>query len=99
LGRADGARTDGLFAAECKERVRVLTIGKPVNNEIHYERDIPLQPGAPEKRAFGTLSVGKYTNVSETLISEGLAVTQRHHNEDDKSARYDELRYALCFME
>jgi staphylococcal nuclease domain-containing protein 1 len=98
LGRADGARADEPFAAECKERVRVLTIGKLVNIEIHYERDIPLQPGAPEKRAFGTLSVGKHADVSETLISEGLAVTQRHHDEDEKSPRYDELRAAEAIV-
>jgi len=94
LGRADGARADEPFAAECKERLRVLTIGKTVSIEIHYERDIPLSPEKNEKRAFGTISVGKHSDVSETLINEGLAMTQRHRDDDPKSPRYDELRAA-----
>lgn len=94
LGRADGTRDDEPFAAECKERLRVLTIGKLVNVAIHYERDIPLQPGVNETRAFGTISVGKYEDISEVLISEGLAVTQFHRDEDPTSPRYDELRAA-----
>ena len=44
-----------------------------------------------EKRQFGTISVGKRDDIGETLVSEGLATTQRHRDDDEKSARYDEL--------
>jgi staphylococcal nuclease domain-containing protein 1 len=47
-----------------------------------------------EKRQFGTVSVGKRPDVAETLVSEGLAVTQRHRDDDETSPRYDELRAA-----
>ena len=82
---------DEPYAAECKERLRVLTIGKSVKVNIHYEKEIPMGPNNTEKRQFGTISVGKRADVGETLISEGLATTQRHRDDDEKSARYDEL--------
>ena len=50
-----------------------------------------MGPNNTEKRQFGTISVGKRADVGETLISEGLATTQRHRDDDEKSARYDEL--------
>ena len=94
LGSAQAGRDDEPYAHECKEKLRAMTIGKQVSVEIHHERDIPVRPGETEKRAFGTLSVGKHPDMSEVLISEGLAQTQRHRDEDEKSPRYDELRAA-----
>lgn len=94
LGRADGSRADEPYAYECKERVRMLAVGRVVSISIHYERDIPMSPEVTEKRAFGTVSVGKHADVAETLVSEGLAVTLRHRDDDEKSPRYDELRAA-----
>jgi staphylococcal nuclease domain-containing protein 1 len=44
-----------------------------------------------ERRQFGTISVGKREDIGETLISEGLALTQRHRDDDEKSERYDDL--------
>ena len=35
--------------------------------------------------------MGKREDVGEVLVSEGLATTQRHRDDDEKSARYDEL--------
>ncbi|GKY92183.1 hypothetical protein MPSEU_000189600 [Mayamaea pseudoterrestris] len=90
-GNERAGRADEPYALECKEQLRAMTIGKEVSIEIHYERDIPIQPGVNEKRAFGTLTSGKHEDVGEFLVSEGLAVTQRHRDEDPKSARYDEL--------
>ena len=93
-----GSRTrpDEAYAHEAKERVRTCTVSKEVAVTIHYERDIPNPlTGGSEKRAFGTLSVGtKYPDLAETLIAEGLAVTQRHRDDDPTSPRYDELRAA-----
>ncbi|GAX13294.1 staphylococcal nuclease domain-containing protein 1 [Fistulifera solaris] len=94
LGLANGSRADEPFAAECKERLRALTIGKPVSIDIHYEREIPLSLENKEKRAFATISVGKHADVSEVLISEGLATTQFHRDGEETSPRYDELRTA-----
>ena len=95
LGNERIGRADENYAYECKERLRALTICKEVSVTVHYERDIPLQPGVNEKRPFGTVSAGpKYPDVAEILVKEGLAVTQRHRDEDPMSPRYDELRAA-----
>lgn len=45
--RAGNERTgkpDEPYAAECKERVRVLTLGKSVKVNVNYEREIPMGP-------------------------------------------------------
>jgi staphylococcal nuclease domain-containing protein 1 len=92
--RAGNERTgkpDEPYAMECKDRLRVMTVGKAVKVNIHYEKDIPLGPSMTEKRQFGTISAGKRDDVGEVLISEGLATTQRHRDDDEKSPRYDEL--------
>ncbi len=44
-----------------------------------------------EKRQFGTLSVGKRPDVGEVLVTEGLAVTQHHRDDEEKSPNYDTL--------
>lgn len=90
VGNERMGRTDEPLSHECKERLRVLTVGKSVKIQIHYEREVPLGEST-EKRQFGTISVGKREDVSEVLVSEGLAVTQRHREDDEKSPRYDEL--------
>jgi len=94
VGSERAGRPDEPYSVECKDRLRVLTVGKDVTVTVHYERDIPLQPGVEEKRPFGTVSVGgskPHPDVAEVLVSEGLAVTQRHRDDDEKSPRYDEL--------
>jgi staphylococcal nuclease domain-containing protein 1 len=90
-GSDQAGRADEPYSIECKEKLRVMTVGKPVKVMIHYERDIPIRPGEVEKRPFGTLSVGKHADIAEVLVSEGLAVTQRHRDDDERSPRYDEL--------
>jgi len=94
MGNERAGRADEPYAWECKERLRVLCAGKQVKVQVHYERDIPLSADKTEKRRFGTVSVGKKLDVSELLIQEGLASTQRHRDDDEKSPRYDELRAA-----
>jgi staphylococcal nuclease domain-containing protein 1 len=47
--------------------------------------------GEVEKRPFGTLSVGKHADIAEVLVTESLAVTQKHCDDDERSLRYDEL--------
>ena len=89
-GNERKATADEPYAAECKDRLRALTIGKAVKVNIHYEKEIPMGANT-EKRQFGTVSVGKRVDVGETLVSEGLAKTQRHRDDDEKSIRYDEL--------
>ena len=90
-GNERTGKPDEPYAAECKERLRVLTVGKAVKVNVHYEKEIPMGPDRTDKRQFGTISVGKRADVGEVLITEGLATTQRHRDDDEKSARYDEL--------
>ena len=43
--RAGNERTgkpDEPYATECKDRLRVLTVGKAVKVNIHYEKEIPM---------------------------------------------------------
>mmetsp|Transcript_779 Transcript_779/g.1181 ORF Transcript_779/g.1181 Transcript_779/m.1181 type:complete len:620 (+) Transcript_779:2513-4372(+) len=94
IGNEKIGKADEPYAIECKDRLRQLTVGKQVKVEVHYERDIPLATGT-EKRAFATLSVGKKSDIGELLVSEGLATTQRHRDDEEKSPNYD----ALCLAE
>lgn len=94
MGNERAGRADEPFAWECKERLRALCAGKQVKVLVHYERDIPLAPEVIERRRFGTIAVGKRANIGEVLLQEGLANTQRHRDDDEKSPRYDELRAA-----
>jgi staphylococcal nuclease domain-containing protein 1 len=94
LGSERAGRPDEPYALESKEMLRSMTIGKQVKVCVHYERDIPVLPGVNESRPFGTVSCGKHQDVSEALVTEGLALTQRHRDDDEKSPRYDELRAA-----
>jgi len=106
VGNERAGRSDEDFATECKERLRVLTVGKNVKVSIHYEREINFgaapvgtvnaNTNAPknvntEKRQFGTIAVGRRSDIGETLIQEGLATTQRHRDDEEKSPRYDDL--------
>lgn len=93
VGNERSGRADEPYAEECKERLRVLTVGKPCKVEIHYEREIPLGDST-EKRQFGTISVKNKPDIAEVLIAEGLATTQFHKDGDVTSPRYDELRAA-----
>ncbi|KAL3792499.1 hypothetical protein HJC23_008421 [Cyclotella cryptica] len=86
LGKADEP-----YAMECKDRLRVLTVGKLAKVNIHYEKEIPIGQNKTEKRQFGTISVAKKDDIGEILIAEGLATTQRHRDDDEKSSRYDDL--------
>lgn len=89
-GNANSGKPDDPFAFECKDRLRVLTVGKLVKVSVHYERDIPMGQ-TTENRQFGSISVGKREDIAIVLVAEGLAETQRHRDDDEKSPRYDEL--------
>lgn len=89
-GNEKTGKPDEPYLFECKDRLRILTIGKTVKVNVNYERDIPMGPNT-ERRQFGTISVGKREDIAEVLVSEGLAETQRHRDDDEKSPRYDEL--------
>lgn len=91
MGNERIGRADEPYAYESKDRLRVLTVGKKVKVAINYERDIPLAPGTTEKRQYATVSVGKRADVGEVLVTEGLATTQRHRDDEEKSPRYGEL--------
>jgi len=90
VGNEKIGRADEPYAVECKDRLRILTIGKSVKVQINYERDIPMGENTV-KRQFGTLAVGRRSDIGELFVTDGLATTQRHRDEDEKSSRYDEL--------
>ena len=90
IGNEKVGRPQEPYAYESKERLRVLSAGKKFKITIDYERDIPLAPGESEKRQYATL-IGKKGDVGEILVAEGLATTQRHRDDEEKSPRYGEL--------
>jgi len=97
VGNEKYGKPDEPWSVECKERLRTLSVGKQCKIVVDYERDIPIGvavgAAAPptEKRQFATISAGKNEDLGEVLIAEGLAETQRHRDEDEKSSRYDSL--------
>jgi len=60
-----------------------LLLSKSMNLTISFKLN--------EKRQFGTIAVGKRPDVGEVLVIEGLAVTQHHRDDEEKSPRYDAL--------
>ena len=42
VGNERIAKPDEPYAAECKDRLRVICTGKSVTVTIHYEKDIPM---------------------------------------------------------
>lgn len=93
VGNERVGRADEPYCHECKDRLRILTVGKPCKIQVHYERDITLGDKT-EKRKFGTLSTKTKGDIGEVLIAEGLATTQFHKDGEETSPRYDELRAA-----
>lgn len=91
IGNERAGRVDDPYAYEAKDRLRVMAVGKKAKVTIDYERAIPLAPGETEKRQYATVSVGKRPDLGEVLVGEGLASTQRHRDDEEKSPRYDEL--------
>jgi len=88
VGNERLGKPDENYAAECKDRLRVLCAGKNVKVSIHYEREIPIGDST-ENRQFGTIAVGKRPDVGEVLVAEGLAFTQYHRDNEEKSPMYD----------
>jgi staphylococcal nuclease domain-containing protein 1 len=93
VGNERVGRADEPYCHECKDRLRVLTVGKPCKVQIHYERNIAFGETS-EKRQFGTVSTKNKPDVSEVLIAEGLAISQFHKDGEETSPRYDDLRAA-----
>ncbi|CAM9546987.1 unnamed protein product, partial [Discosporangium mesarthrocarpum] len=90
-------------AADSKEFLRKLVIGKTVKVGVDYQRDIPQSnEGPPIKRAFATVTLpppgkggaavsvgGKCLN--EVMVAEGLATVMRLRQDDPRSSVYDAL--------
>lgn len=93
VGNERVGRANEPYSTECKDRLRILTVGKPCKIGVHYEREIPYGP-TTEIRQFGTLSTKAKADIGEALISEGLATTQYHKDGEDTSPSYDALRAA-----
>jgi len=90
VGNERVGRANEPYSLECKDRLRIMTVGKPCKIKVHYEREIPFGSNA-ETRQFGTLSTKNKADIGETLISEGLATTQYHKDGEDTSPTYDDL--------
>lgn len=93
VGNERVGRASEPYSAECKDRLRNMTVGKQCKIQVHYEREIPFGANT-ELRQFGTLSTKNKSDIGESLITEGLATTQYHRDGEETSPRYDDLRAA-----
>lgn len=93
VGNERVGRANEPYSTECKDRLRVLTVGKACRVQVHYERELPYG-ATTEIRQFGTLQTKAKADIGEVLISEGLATTQYHKDGEDTSPTYDALRAA-----
>uniref|UniRef100_A0A7S2GFY6 Uncharacterized protein n=1 Tax=Haptolina brevifila TaxID=156173 RepID=A0A7S2GFY6_9EUKA len=80
------------FAAESKEMLRKLVIGKKVRVVPEYKRTFnPVGGNAPTERTFGTVWFGTDKNAAVAILSEGLAVVSRHGQSEERSLHYETL--------
>lgn len=87
---------DEPWAVESKEALRKLTIGKPVQVKVDYQRDIPQTSGeAPVKRAFATITLtGGDKCLQEIMVETGMAGVARLRQDDPRTEHYDAIMAA-----
>lgn len=84
------------YAAEAKEALRRLLIGKKVRVTPEYHRSFEGQGGGVQERLFAAVLFDKADrNAAEVLVAEGLASVSKHGGAEERSAHYD----ALCDAE
>ena len=96
-GTRDGSRKAEPFAAEAREALRQLLIGKKVTVSVEYARrgrdkDGNERTTGPQRRS-ATVTAGK-TNAALELVKRGLASVIRHRQDEPRSDAYDALSQA-----
>ncbi|KAI8622038.1 hypothetical protein BC830DRAFT_926914 [Chytriomyces sp. MP71] len=87
----EGDSNDSGYGHEAKEYLRQRLIGKTVHVTIEF---VKPKEGNFDERDCASLTLGE-TNISEALISRGLATALRHRKDDDnRAANYDALLLA-----
>lgn len=66
------------YAAEAKEMLRKLVIGKKVVVKPEYKRSFAADGAPPSERTFATVLYNSEKNAAEALVSEGLATVAKH---------------------
>ena len=79
------------YAAEAKELLRKLLIGKKVSVHPEYKRSFAAEGSAPSERTFCTVLYNGDKNAAETMLSEGLATVAKHGQADERSLHYETL--------
>lgn len=79
------------YAAEAKEALRRLVIGKKVLVKPEYKRSFAAEGAPPQERTFGTVLFNGEKNVAEALLADGLATVSRHGQADERSLSYEAL--------
>lgn len=84
------------YAAEAKESLRKILIGKRVKITPEFKRTFPAPPGADAAaegttRTFCSCFYGGEKNAALVLVAEGLATVLRHRSADERSASYEAL--------
>jgi endonuclease YncB( thermonuclease family) len=66
------------YAAEAKELLRKLTIGKKVVVKPEYKKSFAPEGAAPSERTFVTVLYNTDKNAAEALLTEGLATVAKY---------------------
>ncbi|KAJ3381528.1 hypothetical protein HDU92_005292 [Lobulomyces angularis] len=83
---------DAFYNLEAREFLRSKLIGKRVHVNVDFIK--PPTEGFSEERTCGTILLND-VNISEALVSKGLATVVRHRkDDDDRSMVYDSLLIA-----
>jgi len=85
------------YAAESKESLRRLLIGKKVRVVPEYKKTFPSAEGQPtqEPRLFGTIVFGTERNAGVVQLQEGLAVMNQKGGSDERSEHYETMLEAV----
>jgi staphylococcal nuclease domain-containing protein 1 len=94
VGNVKRGEPDEPYAFEAREFLRKKLIGKKVKRVIDYTRPPPADQKDRTPRPFATLTY-QGQNISELLVSAGLATVIKHRAEDARASAYD----ALCVAE
>jgi len=79
------------YAAESKELLRKLLIGKKVKVVPEYKRNFAAEGQPPQERTFATVLYNSDKNAATALLAEGLATVNQKGQTEEKSEHYEEM--------
>lgn len=79
------------YAAESKELLRKLVIGKKVRVVPEYKRTFATEGAPSSERTFASVFYNSDKNAAVAVLSEGLATVSQHGQSEERSLHYEVL--------